>query len=490
MVIYRSSDSLSRCGSNDFSLYDARKCSALKTSSSLSSGSIHRDTIEISRDKLKEDALNRLRHKTQYGIAYQGFMRIGKYLFLAVAMPPYFLIYGLPKWVLVEAIPLFFSFSLQIIKKIHSQSEKTIERLRQTVISPFRFLKNLTQVVLHPLIKIALQIGVTYRRLRETIRRKIKAKMTSIFTLPFATMRRRGFFSRLMRPVIEIKGKVFKAREKLRLLFETANRLVKESPQIVLSWGEFQFQRLRESAFSLNTKWKHALLPSQKRAEKGVKWIDAQLKKGGRILKQQLIPLMNLYWRHCLPLKQRMNRYWKTGRGQALDFFHNQHQRAFRFLQSCQRIMKGVSSDRVCHSLISNLLHFKWPPFLKKMLRKLFSSSLFGKILNAGVKGGLVITTILLEGAIVIWQLLARMRVFFKNFTPFLRLAFKRGSQGMERGLKMALTFMKQSIFHLVYYLLLWSAIFCILFGWGLQLLSECTADCFSRFLVFKSNRG
>ena len=90
MVIKRSSDSLSRCDPSLYSnIYDVRKHPDVKhTVKATATQPTHRDTIEISRDKLKEEALNRVRHTSRFVIAQHGFMRVGRYLFLAVAFPP------------------------------------------------------------------------------------------------------------------------------------------------------------------------------------------------------------------------------------------------------------------------------------------------------------------------------------------------------------------------------------------------------------------
>jgi hypothetical protein len=44
--------------------------------------------------------------------------RIGKYIFLAVMLPPYILLYGIPKWLIVDALPLGASLFSQAFKQI------------------------------------------------------------------------------------------------------------------------------------------------------------------------------------------------------------------------------------------------------------------------------------------------------------------------------------------------------------------------------------
>src|ERR1051325_11606615 len=103
MAIYRPSDSLSRCDPNLYSnIYDIRKHPDVKPS--VSAVTAPKDTIEISREKLKTEALSHLRQPGKYLIAFNSFMRVGKYLFLAIAFPPYLMLYGLPKWIIIEGL--------------------------------------------------------------------------------------------------------------------------------------------------------------------------------------------------------------------------------------------------------------------------------------------------------------------------------------------------------------------------------------------------
>ena len=89
MAIRHTNDSWSRCDPNSYAgLYDVSK---LKIRPSLEAvkPTIHKDILEINADKIKKEALDRLRHDSKYLILQNSFVRIGKYLFVAVAFPPY-----------------------------------------------------------------------------------------------------------------------------------------------------------------------------------------------------------------------------------------------------------------------------------------------------------------------------------------------------------------------------------------------------------------
>lgn len=81
------------------------------------------DTIDPYRARLEREASAKL------GLFFKNFVviaRAGKFMFLALAIPPYILIYGIPKWVIVDMLPFLFSFSSKIppvLKKVFKPKE-------------------------------------------------------------------------------------------------------------------------------------------------------------------------------------------------------------------------------------------------------------------------------------------------------------------------------------------------------------------------------
>lgn len=64
--------------------------------------------------------------------------RVGKFMFLAVAIPPYIFCYGVPKWILIEAIPFIFQKLQRIINsaqlfKPNDKKTGLINTLRETL---------------------------------------------------------------------------------------------------------------------------------------------------------------------------------------------------------------------------------------------------------------------------------------------------------------------------------------------------------------------
>ena len=91
MTIFRSSDTLSRCDVNHYSsIYDIRNHPNLKKNVSSTSHPFPKDSIENLHAQLKNVALSRLKRISKPTNSDNGPLRIGRYLFLAVALPPYF----------------------------------------------------------------------------------------------------------------------------------------------------------------------------------------------------------------------------------------------------------------------------------------------------------------------------------------------------------------------------------------------------------------
>ncbi len=127
-----SRDSLSRCEPSPMS-YDAirrpneRPNQTMKTSL---------DTQESTQERLNREMLERLRpdSKTLSHDTFVSVVQVGKYLFLAIMLPPYLLLYGIPKWFMMTAIPelalLVKSFFVQIGRYIQESSNKIADLMK------------------------------------------------------------------------------------------------------------------------------------------------------------------------------------------------------------------------------------------------------------------------------------------------------------------------------------------------------------------------
>lgn len=490
MAIYRSSDSLSRCDVNQYSsLYDVRKRSDIKHDPVSSIRSVERDTIEISRDQLNEEAMTRLRHVSKYVIAQDGFMRIGKYLFLAVALPPYFFLYGLPKWLLVEGLPAVYTISVWMMKKIQHQVKKRMEKVNQKVTQILHFVQRLSKVLLQPIVQLALQIRQSFSRLKSRFNAPIKnftTNMKSLFRFNRLSFIRgeslknlKGFFS-------EIREKFSEGKERLGAIIQQSIQWMKESPQILLGWGQLQLQRVTDSALIFNSNWKKTFEPSQKIARQTTEWVFTQSKKGINAFKGQFTLLVNYYLERWHPRWQNVKETCKNQWKQTSDFFKNRHQRALTFLYCQQEKLKLFSAEQMIDYITSHHWVDKFPTFFQKFLKKWLLHPFTRTSLQLGLKFSSLFAKTLLTIAKFSLELFSHIGTFLKKAGHWIRHLIKGCFKSVSDILKIVLRVIQKSAFYLLYYSLLFSTMMIILFTWALRLLGECTKDFIAKFSFFK----
>lgn len=108
-----SRDSMSRCEEPSM-LYDTvRNPNSRPIPKKIDLGEISKDTIQSTQHRLNRQMLEKL-ESMGFKLPHDSFVavvQVGKYLFLAVMLPPYLALYGIPKWLLLIALPNLFNFA-------------------------------------------------------------------------------------------------------------------------------------------------------------------------------------------------------------------------------------------------------------------------------------------------------------------------------------------------------------------------------------------
>ncbi len=481
MAIYRSSDSLSRCDPNLYSsMFDVRKRSDIKHHPVSATPSIHKDTIEISRDKLKEEALSRLRHTSKYVIAQNSFMRIGKYLFLAIAFPPYFVLYGLPKWVVVEGIPAIFSMCVWMWKKVHHQTQKHVEAGTKKVVQIVQFVQRLAQVLIQPIVHLALEIRQGILRMREhTLQffKRIIRRTQAALKLP---LRLTESFKQLQKRMTNIREKWSQQVQTLAVRMQEGIQWIKETPQVFLGWGQAQLQHLRQQAVSLGTQWKIHFKHSHQFAQRATGWIYQQFKNVKGNFKSGVIPLVNFYRHQLQPHWQQLKEACKRKGRQTRDFFHQKHQRALVFLQEQQEKLKRLSSLVFIQYLMAHPWMGKLPLRLQNWLKKLFSRPACRTICEGGIKVYAFVAGCLLRSASLGLQFLSKGASQTIQSCDWLRVSVKRMRQKVLHFLKRGIEIFRKGMLYALYYSLLFITMAFILLIWGVRFLGKCMGSIIS----------
>lgn len=82
------------------------------------------DSIQSLQTQMENDAVAQL-GKTMEKFIFVA--RAGKFVFLAITLPPYILIYGLPKWILVDVIPFLFQQAINPFALINEKLKKAFK---------------------------------------------------------------------------------------------------------------------------------------------------------------------------------------------------------------------------------------------------------------------------------------------------------------------------------------------------------------------------
>lgn len=102
-------DSMSRCEAPSM-LYDTVRNPAAPHVPLKPAVDVAKDTLESTQQRLNREMLERFQN-TSSRLPHQSFVVVvqaGKYLFLAIMLPPYICFYGIPRWFLMDALPKFF----------------------------------------------------------------------------------------------------------------------------------------------------------------------------------------------------------------------------------------------------------------------------------------------------------------------------------------------------------------------------------------------
>lgn len=226
---------------------------------------ISKDTIEISREKLQKDALNRLRHVSKLVILQHSFMRIGKYLFLAIAMPPFVLLYEIPKWSFVVLIPAMMNLTTILWKKVHKGIDKQTKLVTHILNMMVLKIKQAAHKLIQPIINVALEIGHILQRFKEPMmallwplkEKLVKAKDRALGTLN--KLRNKG-------------AKALEAMTHPVKILQSGIEVLKSIPLFVYQKA-VQFFKSRESV----KKFSLGLGTSQRIAQGSMKWIEGKM---------------------------------------------------------------------------------------------------------------------------------------------------------------------------------------------------------------------
>lgn len=145
--------------------------------------SFTKDVLEISQETVKKDAMQYLdsaANRVPSGL-YVVVCRVGKYTFLALTMPPYFLLFAFPKWLFVQLIPTAAKTIvrplLSLVKIVQNSIKVAVHVIWQPIMRFFHRIELAMK-------KFGKKVSVVGSRIKETVNRVFN-KTIAFITRPF-----------------------------------------------------------------------------------------------------------------------------------------------------------------------------------------------------------------------------------------------------------------------------------------------------------------
>ena len=492
MAIHRASDSLSRCDPNAYSnIYDVRKRPDIKHDPNGAPQPIMKDTLEISRDQIKKEALNRLRHTKQIVVPQNSFMRIGKYLFLSIAFPPYLLVYGLPKWIIVEFVPSLFSLSVWMWKKVKENTKTPREIVAGKISQAAHYIKQALRSLIQPVVHLVLEIRHGIERMRKNIYQffqrlpnGVKERIKNAVNFP--RLKAGEIFKRMQKRMSQVKEKSFQKIKEVSIRFQEGILRLTQSPQVVLEWGQLQFQQWHNRMASLSRPLANRFRSSQQLALQATNWIFKQIHEGRESIKRNLKPLAAFCREKLKPRWHQFTRTCQTKWRQMRDFMQQKHQKAAAFLHQKQEKLKKLSFQQFKDRLFSHPVMNYLPEWMQRWLKKLLSHRIAQRLYEQGIKVySFILSALLKASAVLMKGIFTGSGSVLKAWSWFLPYA-KNGSQISLHVLSLGWRISRKFFRHGIYYFLLFSTMGGILFIWGLGALGDLMMSLKTKF-SFKS---
>jgi hypothetical protein len=463
-------DSLTRCDSSQYSnLYEIRSHKDLKQIRS-SVGSTQKDSLEVYKEQLQKEALGRLRNTTKYLIVQNGFMRIGKYVFMGVVFPPYLLLYGVPKWVFMTALPSLISTTTQFIKKMSQVFKKRFEAVVNRINLAIEKTRRNLNVLIQPILRMALEIKNAIQRIRENISKLFTKALASFSKFKFKRKESTSnaqFFEAAKDKLVKIRQSIIQpflafseiSKKGLKWLKTQSSENVKLfSTAILNKYGNFKMN----FASGLQSSRLSARVVTQKLKEAFASSIIH--------LKSRFNQLTHLNAKILKPIFNFVLKRFKKRAKQALDFFNKHNQKFKRAIETALSRLKAISNqtyfkfslDWLPKSLREKLLNFLHHQTIQKILRFILRCLyLFSSILFKGVSCLFKALNICFNAISNLWSKAAKNS---KNF-------YQLFSSYSLKTLKMTGKWNGAAIYHLLVVLIMTG----ILLKWGFQMAGEKT---------------
>jgi|GEM_PF-6211355 len=393
MAINRSQDSLTSCNPELYdNIYQVNRRTDLKAIST--HAAIPKDTIERS---ASTEAMNRLQRPSENMVFEPNalFRRIGKYVFLSFAMPPYFLLYGLPKWLLVEGFQFLVAATTSLTKQLKEKSQKPLNLITQKI----NLLLFFVQMLAKRTIKPVADLGIQLRQFFQNIARYFRKANANVFSRVKESLKKFGqglkkalglinqlaenINKRWMNSKNWIKDRALFFNEKI----ETSVNWIKQTPQFFLGWGNARIQYFNNIRVSWAKKLVSKFQTSSKAAQACTDWVGKQIGLIKNLAKKGLTPLALIYQRMIKPFSRTIANTFRSGWNKLTGFLQDRKKRSLEFLEKVQAKVKSLTPQHALEKLLPTSFLAKLPALIRKILMKIKESPLTDLFFRLSLKG-------------------------------------------------------------------------------------------------------
>lgn len=458
MSINRSQDSLSRYEVNSFAnLLDLNKPAVRDDVPSLPR-TAYRDVLEISKAKLEQDALDSLRHTSKYTVVQRGFMRIGKILFLGVALPPIFLLYKVPKWVAITALPFLFS---PIINLWH---EIKIIALKQGVylVKISETLQNVWQSVLLPVSQVIShikQFGAYINKRAALLWKQLGSKFSQYnFSLPFALFKKsfEGIKKQTYKFALYLKSGIQKVFE------QGMDGVV----ALLDKWKSYK--ATREDRNPRKRLWKETATEAKKMAQKRADQVVASFKKGVARFKEDISPVITFLtwiWQFFMWLITLVKDQISLYANKVVVFLGEKHHALLIVIKRKSETLKKNVLENTWRNFLKNVMQQKGflmiPELVRENIKKFLLYSFFFKLSATLFRGCMVMSQKALRGFIFIDEKATEGLKIAYSWMEYPAYFLKM----VARGASKVLSTSSKSLTHVLYVSLYYFLLLCMI-GW------------------------
>lgn len=373
----RSSDSMSRCGDQYDNMFQVNRRPDLKATP------ITKDTIEVSRTtELKKEAIERLT-SPRFHLLQMGFMKAGKILFLTIVLPPYFVLWGLPKIVISEGATGVMILVDWLTEKMKQKAQKPMEFFINRTNWVMFQAKLLVKRIIKPVVQLGIEVRQFFHRMRETILAHVNQWQERIKN---ATQLPRKLLSRLNTNVknrlLTVKEAIQERTETIKEKMQEGLNRIKEMPLALIAWGTAQLQKTNFFRLSIVQQTASKFQMSVDAAKACHQWISTQFGKCKKLAQIFTLPFVRLYQEGIKPALLAVANVFKNGWSKTGKFIKDRRQKALRLLEEVRGRMKQFNAKEFLDWVLTSSKMKTMPHFLRKILLRIqqnwFYRILFG----------------------------------------------------------------------------------------------------------------